>query len=270
MLAGPFRDSMDGSPPLRQGQVAVVTGAASGIGLALVEEMLSDGAAVVMADLDGQRLHVEADRLKDLGTAVIPVTTDVGSSDDVFALAQTTIKEFGRVDILCNIAGTLAMGPAWAISLDEWERVIRVNLFSVVHGIRAFVPLLRAHGDRGYIVNTASTAAFQTIESISPYTASKHAVVGLSEVLLADLQAAGSGIGVSVLCPGMVATRFAQPDAEVPDESELPAGVISAREVAGEVCRAMLEHRFYVFTHDDTEAVLLDRQQRLLSNFAAR
>ena len=223
-----------------------------------------------MADLDVRRLRVEADRLREGGNAVVDFPTDVGSSDDVLALAETTIKEFGRVDILCNVAGTLAMWPAWEIPLPDCERVLRVNLLSVVHGIRAFVPLLRAHGDRGYIVNTASTAAFETIGSIAPYTASKHAVVGLSEVLLADLKAVGSGIGVSVLRPGRVATRFAQPDAEIPDEAELPAGVLSARGVAAAVHKAMLERRFYVFTHDDTEPLLLDRQQRLLSDYAAR
>ena len=130
-----------------------MTGAASGIGLALVEGLLSDGAAVVMADLDVQRLRVEADRLKERGNAVVDVPTDVGSSDDVLALAETTIREIGRVDILCNVAGTLAMGPAWEIPLSDWERVLRVNLLSVVHGIRAFVHCC----ERMEIADTSST-----------------------------------------------------------------------------------------------------------------
>jgi short-subunit dehydrogenase len=126
---------------------------------------------------------------------------------------------------------------------------------------------MRASGDDGHIVNTASMAAFMQIGGASPYVATKHAVVGLSIALAEDLEQAGSGIHVSVVCPGIVATAFAQPDAEIPPEDDLPAGVVSARAAAASIRAGMAARRFYVFTHEDSVDIVNDRYRRVLQGF---
>jgi NAD(P)-dependent dehydrogenase (short-subunit alcohol dehydrogenase family) len=247
------------------GRVAVVTGAAAGIGLALVESFVADGARVVMADLDETRLHAEAARLRGSGAEVLDIAIDVGDAAAVDELAERSADRFGRVDVLCNNAGTIAFGSAWELDLTDWDRVLRVNLLSVVHGIRSFVPVMRASGDNGHIVNIASMAAFLQIGGASPYIATKHAVVGLSIALAEDLKQAGSGIHVSVVCPGVVATTFfTQPGAEIPPESELPTGVVSARAAAASIRAGMAGRRFYVFTNDDSADTVNDRYRRAL------
>jgi NAD(P)-dependent dehydrogenase (short-subunit alcohol dehydrogenase family) len=251
-----------------EGTVAVVTAAASGIGLALVEGLVASGAAVAMADIDGDRLAREAARLRAAGADVLDVSADAGAAADVDALAEQVMDRFGRVDLLCNNAGTIAFGAAWEIELADWERVVRVNLLSVVHGIRSFIPLMRAGRDDGHVVNTASMAAFMKLGTVAPYVATKHAVVGLSEALAEDLRNAGSGIGVSVVCPGMVATRFGQPDADIPPDEELPDGVVSAGVAAAAILTAIAERRFYVFTHDESIDVVQERHDRIVTSFS--
>jgi NAD(P)-dependent dehydrogenase (short-subunit alcohol dehydrogenase family) len=248
-------------------RVAVVTGAASGIGLALVEGFIGDGHRVVMADIDEARLGTEAARLRTAGGDVLDVVVDVGDATSVDALARRTVARYGRVDVLCNNAGTIAFGQAWELELAEWERVLRVNFLSVVHGIRSFVPVMRESGDDGRIVNTASMAAFMQLGAVSPYVATKHAVVGLSIALAEDLQGAGSGISVSVVCPGMVATRFGQPNAAIPDGDDLPDGIVSATAAADRIRVAIAERQFYVFTHDDSIETVQDRFNRTLTGF---
>lgn len=250
-----------------EGRVAVVTGAASGIGLALVEQLTSQGASAVMADIDGGRLDAEADRLSSSGADVRHRVVDVADAPAVDALARYTVSEFGRVDVVCNNAGTIAFGPVWEIDLSDWNRVLNVNLLSVVHGIRAFVPSLRASGDDGYIVNTASMAAFMQLGFVAPYVATKHAVVGLSIALAEDLQQSGSGISVSVACPGMVATRFGNPEGEAPPDDEIPEGSIAASAAAERIVAAALARKFYVFTNPDSMDEVRDRHRRTLSDF---
>ena len=182
------------------GRVAVVTGAASGIGLALTEAFLGAGTQVVMADFDGQRLAEQSERLRDGGAGPIDVVTDVSSWGDVEALAGRAVDAFGTVDVLVNNAGTIAFGVAWEIPLEDWERVIGVNLRSMIYGARAFVPHMRASGDDGVIINLASMAAFTTHGSIAPYVTTKHGVVGLSEALSADLHAVRTGGAMMPIC----------------------------------------------------------------------
>jgi NAD(P)-dependent dehydrogenase (short-subunit alcohol dehydrogenase family) len=249
------------------GRVAVVTGAAGGIGLALVKSFLADGAVAVMADIDEERLGVEAERLRGAGHEVLDVRTDVGEQAELDELAQRTAAGFGRVDVLCNNAGTIAFGPAWELDLADWERVLRVNLLSVVHGIRSFVPIMRESGDDGHVVNTASMAAFLQLGLVSPYVATKHAVVGLSIALAEDLREAGSDITVSVVCPGMVATGFGDPARHVPDDDQLPIGMLSANATAAAIRAGMVARRFYVFTHDESIADVEDRFARVRSAF---
>ena len=194
---------------LEPGQVAVVTGGANGIGFALCEQFAKVGLNVVMSDIDQGSLADSAGRLADLPGRVIPVRTDVTSADDVGELAERTVSEFGRVDVVCNNAGTVGKNlPAWEFERVEWEWIMAVDFWGVLHGISAFVPRLVAQGS-GHIVNTASMAALTTVALNGPYNAAKHAVLSLSETLAADLRAQGvDGVGVTVVCPGPTRTRL--------------------------------------------------------------
>ena len=193
------------------GKVAVVTGAASGIGQALARRFASEGARVVLADIDVERLARAARELRDAGADALGVETDVSDRAALAALAEAAVDRFGAVDIVCNNVGTVVMGDAWDIPVYAWHHLMSVNFWSVVHGIQTFVPLTPAQGTPGYVINTASMAGLTAVGGLAPYVASKQAVVGLSEVLFHDLAAIGAPIAVSVVCPGMVATRLDSP-----------------------------------------------------------
>jgi NAD(P)-dependent dehydrogenase (short-subunit alcohol dehydrogenase family) len=244
-----------------RGKVAVVTGAASGIGYALARSFAADGAKVVLADVHGDVCaEVAAALAEETGAEVLPVTTDVSDPAAVDALAAATIERFGTVHVVCNNAGLLAMGHVWDLSLEEWQRVLGVNLWGVIHGIRSFVPHLLAHDEPGYVVNTASMAALMAMGGLAPYSSSKHAVLALTETLFHDLEDVGAGerIGVSVLCPGMVPSRLGLDDRRAPVR-EPGRRELSADQVAAAVRAAMAERRFYVLTHDGSAALARQR-----------
>jgi NAD(P)-dependent dehydrogenase (short-subunit alcohol dehydrogenase family) len=244
-----------------EGKVAVVTGAASGIGFALTRRFLEAGANVVAADVVEPQLASAVDDLRDIGPEITAVPTDVTDAGSVDALASAAMDAFGCVDIVCNNAGVLAQGRAWEVPLEAWRRVIDVNLFGVVHGIRTFVPLLLEQGRPAHIVNTASMGGLVSLPSIGPYVASKHAVVALSEVLVADLAAVGAAIGVSVLCPGYVPSRLGAPDRDI-DVPDARPGQPTALDVAADLLDAITTDRFYVFTHQGS----LDRVRERMSS----
>jgi NAD(P)-dependent dehydrogenase (short-subunit alcohol dehydrogenase family) len=193
---------------LEPGQVVVVTGGASGIGFALCEQFAQAGLHVVMSDVDDDSLAVSATRLAGAPGRVLPVRADVTAPDDVGRLAERTLAEFGRVDVVCNNAGTVGKNmPMWEFERVEWEWIMAVDFWGVIHGISAFVPHLVARG-QGHVVNTASMAALTTVALNGPYNAAKHAVLSLSETLAADLRTQGVEVGVTVICPGPTRTRL--------------------------------------------------------------
>ena len=191
------------------GKVAVVTGAASGIGFGLAERFVDEGMKVVLADVEQAALDRAAEELASRGGEVLAVATDVSDAVAVDALASATVERFGTYHVVCNNAGVGgAAAPSWKAPEEVWRWVIEVNLWGVINGIRAFVPRL-VEQNSGHVVNTASMAAFGPFPYDAPYAASKHAVLGLSRSLSMELSMRGSEVGVTVLCPGFVRTGIA-------------------------------------------------------------
>jgi NAD(P)-dependent dehydrogenase (short-subunit alcohol dehydrogenase family) len=190
------------------GRVAVVTGAASGIGLGLARRFAEEGMKLVLADVEAAPLERARAELADAGREVIAARVDVSQAREVEALCDQAYERFAAVHVLCNNAGVGGSGlqPLWKQSLREWEWVLGVNLWGVIHGIRAFVPRMLEQDTAGHIVNTASVAGL--VDGGGIYGATKHAVVSLSESLYRQLAAANSKLGVSVLCPGFVDTHI--------------------------------------------------------------
>lgn len=189
-----------------KGQVAVVTGAASGIGKGLAERCVSEGLKVVLADVEAGRLAQVEQSLRATGGDVIAVVTDVSNKDAIDNLATVTIERFGAVHLLFNNAGVGAGGRAWECTQKDWEWTLGVNLWGVIHAINTFVPIMLKQDANCHIINTASIEGLWARPGHVPYQVSKHGVVTLSEVLYQDLKFAGARIGVTVVCPGAVDT----------------------------------------------------------------
>ena len=260
------------------GRVAVVTGAASGIGLALSRRFAHEGMRVVMADVEGPALAEAADLLAGRGAEVLPVLADVSSGEQVDALRDRALEAFGAVHVVCNNAGVSGPGRSlWEMSRRDWEWVLGVNLWGVINGIRAFVPVLLEQ-DAGHVVNTASVAGLTT-GILGPYSVTKHAVVALSEGLHFQIARLGAAVGVSVLCPGWVRTRIGDsgrnrpPDVE-PSEID-PAVAEGLRQlietgmepsaVAGHVVDAIRGGHFYVLTHPEMNEGIRRRAEEVLA-----
>ncbi len=261
-----------------EGKVAVVTGAASGIGRALADRWATEGMKVVLADVEEGPLDAARDELSTSGADVLAVRTDVADREQVDALAAATLDHFGGVHLVCNNAGVGGGGPMWEASLEDWDWVMGVNFWGVVHGIRAFVPHL-VEQDEGHVVNTASIAGFAYAPMMGPYNASKAAVVAISETLKAELGLQGSKVGVSVLCPGWVNTRIMDSDRNRPGgpvDSELMSlgreamkQVIATgaqpSEVAHLVAAAVREGTSHVFTGDEWIGLARGRLETVLT-----
>lgn len=247
------------------GKVAVVTGAASGIGLAATERFLAEGMKVVMADVEKGSLDREAGRLASAGGDVLGVVCDVRDPDSVGDLAERTLSHFGGVQVVFNNAGVAPAGPMLDTSPEDWRWIVDVNILGVAHGVTTFGPLLRDAGE-GHIINTASEAGLVTNPSLGMYCATKHAVVGLSESLYRELE--GTGVSVHCLCPNLVKTKIFESernrdDGAVPTASQTAtiaplreaatAAGISTEQVAGNVMDAIKADRFWIITHDFTQ-----------------
>ncbi|MGE3074923.1 MAG: SDR family NAD(P)-dependent oxidoreductase [Dehalococcoidia bacterium] len=191
------------------GGTAVVTGGASGMGLAMATRFAEAGMNIVLGDIESEPLAMAEAQIAGKGVQVLPVRTDVAKLDDVQALADAAFKRFGKVNILCNNAGVGGSpGAMWELSEQDWKWVIDVDLWSVIHGVRSFVPRMIESGEEGHVINTASVAGLVSGAVGGPYTVAKFGVVALSEQLYYELSRAGHNIGVSVLCPGFVNTNI--------------------------------------------------------------
>ena len=273
-----------------QGKVAVVTGGASGIGLALSRRFAGEGMKVVVADVEEQALEEATGKLRADGADVSGVVCDVTDAGAVQSLADQVMAMHGAVHVVCNNAGVGGGGLSWEAPLETWQWVIGVNMWGVVHGIRAFVPLLLQQ-EEGHIVNTASVAGLVAAPFMGPYNASKHAVVGLSETLHHELTFIGANVKVSVLCPGWVNTRIADSERNRPAHLAAPVGPgegsaqettmrdmlqamleqgMSTDEVAGKVLDAIRDQQFWVLTHDDVNDQWVQAVDRRLNSLRDR
>src|SRR5438477_11395388 len=259
------------------GKTAFVTGGAAGIGLALGRAFAESGMKVMLADIEADALHAAVKSLQEISPDISGTICDVADAESVERAAQASFDAFGHVHVVCNNAGVAAGGGIDHISLDNWRWVIDVNLMGVLHGIKSFLPHIRAHGEGGHIVNTASMAGMQGGLGFSPYGASKFAVVGMSEGLATQLKP--FGIGVTVLCPGFVRTGIGESGrnrpqrygaTQTPDPAS-PAGLLLAQlaerlqsgldpaDVAARVLAAIREDELYVFTHPEMRGELEER-----------
>ena len=265
------------------GKTAFVTGGASGIGLALGAAFAQAGMKVMLADIETDALAEAVKSLHDFGPNVRGVACDVADSTSVERAAKASHQAFGNVHVVCNNAGVAAAGGIDNIALDNWRWVLDVNLMGVLHGIRTFLPHIRAHGDGGHIVNTASMAGMNSGLGFSPYVASKFAVVGISEGLATQLKP--FGIGVTVLCPSFVRTRIGESGRNRPErygatqtpDPASPAGLLLAQlaerlqsgldpsDVAARVLAAIREDELYVFTHPEMRGRVEDRFGAILA-----
>jgi NAD(P)-dependent dehydrogenase (short-subunit alcohol dehydrogenase family) len=257
-----------------RGKTSVVTGGASGIGRALALRLAREGASVVIADVDAAGMEAVAAEARGLGVKALTVRTDVSELAQVEALAARAFEAFGAVHVLCNNAGVAAWGGLESATHRDWQWVLGVNLWGVIHGVEAFVPRMIARGEPAHIVNTASMAGLVASKGLGVYNTSKYAVVGLSETLAKDLKA--YRIGVSVLCPMGVETRIRQSERNRPaalrnaraddgggEPVELIGRYLAPDAVAEMVLAAIRSNELYVITHGEALEPLRRRAERL-------
>ena len=259
-----------------EGRVAVITGAASGIGLAMAHRFAAEGMKLVLADVEVPALEGAVAGLP-AGTDAVSIRCDVSSGEQVDALRDFALESFGAVHLVCNNAGVGSGGAMTELDLTDWEWVLGVNLWGVIHGVRAFLPLLVEQGE-GHIVNTASVAGLFAAPYMGAYNVSKYGVVALSETLFNELAMAHPNVGVSVLCPSWVRTNIATATRNHPAGEPVDAGAIAEvietfisrgidpADVADQVAEAVKVRRFYIITHDDTPAAVAQRMHAIMED----
>lgn len=269
-------------------KVAVITGAASGIGRAVAERCVQERMRVVLADVEEDALARAEATMSDTGATVLAIPTDVSAASDVEALAQKTLEAFGAVHLVHNNAGVLVGGRIWENTVADWEWVMGVNMWGVIHGIRVFVPLMLEQNTEGHIVNTASVAGLASGPGLGIYKVTKHGVVTLSETLHHELVQIGAKIGVSVLCPGFIRTQLMDSDRNRPASlgavaqqgAEIVSGTLSSQQfrqaveegmppnqVAEHVFDAIAEERLYILTHPHSKDRVRARVEAILEEF---
>ena len=265
-----------------QDRVAVVTGAASGIGRALAAACAGEGMRVVLADVEGLALDAAAHAIARTGARTIAVRTDVSKGEEVEALAVAAERAFGAVHLVCNNAGVSVSGLSWTHTAADWEWVLGVNLWGVIHGVRVFTPRLLALGAPAHLVNTASIAGLVSGPGMAVYNVTKHGVVTLSESLYHELRLLGAAVGVSVLCPAWVNTRIIDSARNRPAGLAETAPVLPGRDAMQQVARSLLAgglppervaalvvdavrtNRFWVLPHPEWKAFVRTRMEDVL------
>lgn len=257
------------------GKVAVITGGASGIGLAMARRFAAEGMKLVLGDIEAPALAAAVESLP-AGTEVVTLVCDVADLAQVEALRDLAVSTFGTAHLVCNNAGVGGGGPMAELDLTDWEWVLGVNLWGVINGVKAFLPLFTAQGE-GHIVNTASVAGLFASPFMGAYNVSKFGVVALSETLFNELPITSPGVGVSVLCPSWVKTNIASSARNHPSGEAVDAGAISEvietfiskgidpTDVADAVAVAVKAGSFYILTHDDTPRAVELRTQAILT-----
>lgn len=263
-------------------KVAVITGAAGALGMALAARFATAGMRLVLADVDAAALSDTEKKLQAAGAQVVSLPVDVSRLSDVKALAEMALAEWGAVHIVCNNAGVAPLGPVWEATSTDWDWVLGVNLRGVIHGVQVFAPLLLAQ-DEGHIVNTASVAGLISPPGMGAYAVSKHAVVALSECLYHDLQQRKSAVRCSVLCPAYFPSGIADSERNRPahlqqDQGKsisreaqeaalrraVQSGKMSAEDIAGVTLRAVVEERFWILTHPKILGAVRARMEDVL------
>lgn len=257
----------DNKDILGPGKTAVITGAGGGIGRAMALDFARVGMNVVASDVEADTLPSLAKEITAAGGTPLTVVTDVSKAEQVNALADTAFDTFGAVHLLCNNAGVLStLAPQTEKSLKDWEWVLGVNLWGVIHGVQAFVPRMVAQKQGGHVVNTASMASFFSMPGWGPYGTSKYAVMGLSQGLAGELEP--HGIGVSVLCPFWVRTGIFEAERNRPahlkdpnpgerlDITDHPISMLDPEQVSEIVLEGIKNNKFFIFTHPETEPLL--------------
>ena len=262
------------------GKVAVITGGGSGIGRALAHAFAAQGMKVVLADVNEVSMRAVEAELAEGGTEVLPVLCDTSLEAEVHALAQATLDRFGAAHVLCNNAGVAGRTDPWSGPMSSWEWVVGINLYGVVHGIRAFLPIMQDQGE-GHIVNTASMAGLVALPGAAAYNATKTAVVALTEGLFLEMRGSGSPVGVSVLCPGFVKTNLVTSQQWQPRLGPEPTGPVNSigqliqtmledgvengvdpAGIADQVVDAIRTDRFWILTHPDMRQAPVERMMR--------
>jgi NAD(P)-dependent dehydrogenase (short-subunit alcohol dehydrogenase family) len=264
-------------------RVAWITGAASGIGLAIAHKLAAARMKLVLVDVEEGPLRAAETALRATGATVLALRVDVSRADEMATATARALEEFGVVHLIINNAGVGGGGgPMWQLSESDWRWALDVNLWGVIHAIRLLVPPLLASGQNGHILNTASIAGLTSTPFMGPYTASKHAVVALSECLAKELELAKAKIGVSVLCPGFVKTKIggshrnrpASDDDQAPTAemkkfqgvlNQMVEGGVPVDTVADAAVRAITESRFYVLTHPEMKPAIEHRMNQILA-----
>ena len=260
--------------------MAVITGGGSGIGRSLAHAFAAEGMKVVLADVNEVSMRAVEAELAEGGTEVLPVLCDTSLEASVHALAQATLDRFGAAHVLCNNAGVAGKGDPWSGPISSWDWVIGINLYGVIHGIRAFLPIMQDQGE-GHIVNTASMAGLVALPGAAAYNATKTAVVAISEGLFLELRGLGSPVGVSVLCPGFVKTNLVTSQqwqdrlGPEPGETTNPIGQliqtmltegvengVDPAGIAAQVLDAIHADRFWILTHPEMREAPVERMRR--------
>jgi NAD(P)-dependent dehydrogenase (short-subunit alcohol dehydrogenase family) len=265
-------------------KVAVITGAASGLGLAMARRFAVEGMKLVLADVEEEALRRVETEFRKAGVPVIGIWTDVSRAQDIERLAEKTLATYGAVHLLCNNAGVAPGGAVWENTVADWEWVLGVNVWGVIHGVRTFLPIMLRQDTECHVVNTASVAGLLSVPGMGIYCVSKHAVVTLSECLHHDLAQRHAKIGVSVLCPAYVPTGIVDSERNRPallrnapraktseelarDEQmrhAVMSGRIRAEDVAERVFEAVHGERFYILTHPKIKGAVQARMEDIL------